>query len=181
MIMRIMIIVNITHLLLYMYIQLYSIRIYSTGFFQLESSGAYIYIYIYSLLSVRLLSWLELLWRTSTAIYCDLTRTQIISLLRYQTHSEASFRRNVCSIQFIEYYVRVVEVMTSWLVDASTLFMLLKEGATHFLSFSQHDKCVYIYTQYTYWQYIYIHIHIKFSDLVILLSSSLRRTCLELM
>ena len=29
-----------------MYIQLYSIRIYSTGFFQLESSGAYIYIYI---------------------------------------------------------------------------------------------------------------------------------------
>lgn len=61
MIMRIMIIVNITHLLLYMYIQLYSIRIYSTGFFQLESSGAYIYIYIYSLLSVRLLSWLELL------------------------------------------------------------------------------------------------------------------------
>ena len=47
MIMRIMIIVNITHLLLYMYIQLYSIRIYSTGFFQLESSGAYIYTYIY--------------------------------------------------------------------------------------------------------------------------------------
>jgi hypothetical protein len=160
MIMRIMIIVNITHLLLYMYIQLYSIRIYSTGFFQLESSGAYIYIYIYSLLSVRLLSWLELLWRTSTAIYCDLTRTQIISLLRYQTHSEASFRRNVCSIQFIEYYVRVVEVMTSWLVDASTLFMLLKEGATHFLSFSQHDKCVYIYIHNIHIDNIYIYTYI---------------------
>ena len=148
----------------FIYIYVYTIIQYTYIQYRLLSTGVKRSMYIYMcvcLLSMRLLSWLELLWRTSTAIYCDLKRTQIISVLRYQTHSEASFRRNVCSIQFIEYYVRVVQVMTSWLVDASSLFMLLKEGATHFPSFSQpHSmiKCVYIYihTQYTYWQYIYI-------------------------
>lgn len=141
-------------------IYVYTIIQYTYIQYRLLSTGVKwsIYTCIYSLLSMRLLSWLELLWRTSTAVYCDLKRTQIISVVRYQTHSEASFRRNVCSIQFIEYYVRAVEVMTSWLVDASTLFMLLKEGATHFLSFLTAWSSVYIYTQYTYWLYIYTYI-----------------------